>query len=33
MIVPKKLKIKKINDIRGSFLKILSYKQKKKNSK
>jgi len=30
MIVPKKLKIKKINDIRGSFLKILSYKQKKK---
>ena len=30
MIVPKKIKIKKINDIRGSFLKILSYKQKKK---
>ena len=30
MIVPKKLKIKKINDIRGSFLKILSYEQKKK---
>ncbi len=30
MIVPKKLKIKKINDSRGSFLKILSYKQKKK---
>ena len=26
----KKIKIKKINDIRGSFLKILSYKQKKK---
>ena len=30
MIVPKKIKIKKINDIRGSFLKILSYEQKKK---
>lgn len=30
MIVPKKIKIKKKNDIRGSFLKILSYKQKKK---
>ncbi len=29
MTLPKKIKIKKINDIRGSFLKILSYKQKK----
>tara|TARA_Y100001958_G_C20957034_1_gene357298 strand:- start:228 stop:701 length:474 start_codon:yes stop_codon:yes gene_type:complete len=29
MTFPKKIKIKKINDIRGSFLKILSYKQKK----
>ncbi len=30
MIIPKKIKIKKTTDNRGSFLKIISFKQKKK---
>ena len=29
MIKPKKIRVKKFNDKRGSFLKILSYQQKK----